>query len=102
MSVKLAWGNPDEKKKDLSKEDNEKPPDENEAPSWREFTQNTTFHGIKYIFGETACIRKSVIFTISTITVLFHQCQSTFNTYLESTCRLRLIIPVSLFHVSHD
>ena len=21
------------------------------APSWSDFTQNTTFHGIKYIFG---------------------------------------------------
>ena len=25
---------------------------EPEVPSWNEFTQTTTFHGIKYIFGQ--------------------------------------------------
>ena len=25
---------------------------ETEVPSWNEFTQNTTFHGIKYIFAQ--------------------------------------------------
>ena len=28
------------------------------VPTWREFTQNTTFHGIRYVFDDTSWIRK--------------------------------------------
>ena len=28
------------------------------VPTWTEFTQNTTFHGVKYIFGDSQKIRR--------------------------------------------
>ena len=28
------------------------------VPTWTEFTQNTTFHGIKYIFGDNQKLRR--------------------------------------------
>jgi len=30
----------------------------NGTPTWREFTQNTTCHGIKYVFEDTGLHRK--------------------------------------------
>ena len=48
-----------------TKYDNSKSPVKNdfteidEGVSWRNFTQNTTFHGIKYVFGDaTSMVRR--------------------------------------------
>ena len=37
---------------ELKNEDDEK------KFTWREFTENTTFHGVKYVFEDTSLIRR--------------------------------------------
>ena len=64
METRLAWeNNYGGNKTGYAKEKDEKSADEQKAPTWREFTQNTTFHGIRYVFDDTTWFRK-LVFTI--------------------------------------
>ena len=56
----VVWERSGKKMAALPKQEEVKDP-EDQAPSWREFTQNTTFHGIRYVFDDATWYRKLVL-----------------------------------------
>ena len=50
---KESWQEPVAESEELGKEENE-----NDAITWDEFIQNTTIHGVRYIFNDSRRIRR--------------------------------------------
>ena len=60
MTARVAWTDPNADSKKAAEKDgkDEKSAGAQRVPSWREFTQNTTFHGVRYVFDDTTWVRK--------------------------------------------